>query len=125
MSPAACGRTVGSTRRWTAGGAVGTLVKGARRVVRGGTGVTRGPAGRDGVTWYGARCTGRTSPGASGWGAGSSSATGRVRTGSSRPATGAAEVVRTSLTSPPGAPGRTAWDRVPVKEGFCQVLNRR
>ncbi|MFE7838302.1 hypothetical protein ACFU53_20260 [Streptomyces sp. NPDC057474] len=32
--------------------------------------------------------------------------------------------MRTSLTSPPGAPGRTAWDKVPVKDGFCQVLNR-
>ncbi|QQM42345.1 hypothetical protein [Streptomyces liliifuscus] len=28
------------------------------------------------------------------------------------------------LTSPPGAPSRTAWDKVPVKEGFCQVLSR-
>ncbi|WP_327727736.1 hypothetical protein OG250_12355 [Streptomyces sp. NBC_00487] len=55
---------------------------------------------------------------------GSSFATGSVREGSSSPATGAADVVRTSLTSPPGAPGRTAWDKVPVKDGFCQVLNR-
>ncbi|MFF9034888.1 hypothetical protein ACF090_05380 [Streptomyces sp. NPDC014892] len=55
---------------------------------------------------------------------GSSVATGRVREGSSRPATGTADVVRTFLTRPPGAPGSTAWDRVPVKDGFCQVLNR-
>ncbi|WP_216591808.1 hypothetical protein [Streptomyces brasiliscabiei] len=32
--------------------------------------------------------------------------------------------MRTSLTSPPGAPGRTAWDSVPAKDGFCQVVNR-
>ncbi|WP_159056177.1 hypothetical protein [Streptomyces scabiei] len=118
------GRAVGSVRRWTAGGAAATLVSGAGREARGGTGVTRGPAGRDGVTWYGARCTGRASPGASARGAGSSLATGRVREGSSSPATGVAEVVSTFLTSPPGAPGSTAWVRVPVKEGFCQVLSR-
>lgn len=117
------GRAAGRVRRWTAGSAA--LVNGAGREVRGGgTGVTRGPAGRDGVTSYGARCTGRASPGASARGTGSSLATGRVREGSSRPATGVAEVVSTFLTSPPGAPGSTAWVRVPVKEGFCQVLNR-
>ncbi|MEI5526701.1 hypothetical protein WB401_37725 [Streptomyces brasiliscabiei] len=32
--------------------------------------------------------------------------------------------MRTSLTSPPGAPGRTAWDSVPAKDGFCHVVNR-
>ncbi|MCC9709778.1 hypothetical protein E4N62_33690 [Streptomyces sp. MNU76] len=94
--------------------------------------MTRGPVGRDGVTWYGARSTGRGSPDVdvgeepadADEVSGSSPATGRVRDGSSRPATGVADVVSTFLTSPPGAPGRTAWDRVPVKDGFCQVLSR-
>ncbi|MDT0573849.1 hypothetical protein RM704_41490 [Streptomyces sp. DSM 3412] len=133
--PEACGRAVGSVRRWTAGEA-GALVNGAGRVAWGGAGVTRGPVGRVGVTRYGARCTGRGSTDAEvevggdgdvdaeAGASGSALATGRVREGSSRPATGAADVVRTFLTSPPGAPGRTAWDRVPVKDGFCQVLNR-
>ncbi|MER6161208.1 hypothetical protein ABT147_37730 [Streptomyces sp. NPDC001868] len=107
-----------------AGGAAGDLVSGVGRVVRGGTGVTRGPVGRDGVTWYGARWTGRGAAGAPAGASGSSVATGRVREGSSSPPTGVADVVRTSLISPPGAPGRTAWDKVPVKDGFCQVLNR-
>ncbi|WNZ08551.1 hypothetical protein [Streptomyces sp. 11x1] len=122
----AVGSAAGSVRRWTAG-AAGALVSGVGRVARGRAGVTRGPVGRDGVTWYGARSTGRVSPDADADAdevSGSSPATGRVRDGSSRPATGVADVVRTFLTSPPGAPGRTAWDRVPVKDGFCQVLSR-
>ncbi|WP_328692949.1 hypothetical protein OHA74_32420 [Streptomyces phaeochromogenes] len=119
-------RATGSARRCTAGVA-GALVSGFGRWARGGTGVTRGPAGRDAVTGRGARCTGtgavsaRTSPGASG----SSDRTGRrVCEGGSSPETGLADVVSAFLTSPPGAASRTAWDRVPVKEGFCQVLSR-
>lgn len=119
-------RATGSARRCTAGVA-GALVSGFGRWARGGTGVTRGPAGRDAVTGRGARCTGtgaaasRTSPGA----AGSSDRTGRsVCEGGSSPETGLADVVSAFLTSPPGAASRTAWDRVPVKEGFCQVLSR-
>ncbi|WP_200305508.1 hypothetical protein [Streptomyces adelaidensis] len=123
LVPELCGSADGSVRRCTAG-AVGTLVNGVGRVTRGGTGVTRGPVGRDPVTRYGARCTGGASPCASAGASGSSYATGKVRAGSSRPETGVADVVRASLTSPPGAPGRTAWDRVPVKDGFCQVDNR-
>lgn len=135
--PEGCGRDAGRVRRWTAGGAE-ALVNGAGRVAWGRAGVTRGPVGRDGVTWYGARCPGPGPGSADGDGdadgdegmegaagaSGSSYATGSLRDGSSRPATGAADVVSTFLTSPPGAPGRTAWDRVPVKDGFCQVLNR-
>ncbi|MEU9899544.1 hypothetical protein ACIBCS_11225 [Streptomyces phaeochromogenes] len=119
-------RAAGSARRCTAGVA-GALVSGFGRWARGGTGVTRGPAGRDAVTGRGARCTGtgaaasRTSPGASG----SSDRTGRsVCEGGSSPEAGLADVVSAFLTSPPGAASRTAWDRVPVKEGFCQVLSR-
>ncbi|WP_216373025.1 hypothetical protein [Streptomyces tailanensis] len=123
LTAEACGRAVGSVRRCTAG-AAGILVSEAGRGARGGTGVTRGPVGREPVTWYGARCTGSASPWTSAGVSNSSRATGRVREGSSRPETGVADVVRTSLTSPPGAPGRTAWDRVPVKDGFCQVANR-
>ncbi|BCL29574.1 hypothetical protein GCM10017557_44330 [Streptomyces aurantiacus] len=52
-------------------------------------------------------------------------ATGRTREGASSPATGRpADDVSAFLISPPGAPSRTAWDRVPMKEGFCQVLSR-
>jgi hypothetical protein len=120
----ACGLAVGSVRRCTAG-AAGALVRGAGRGARGGTGVSRGPVGREPVTWYGARWTGSASPCMPAAGVSKSSlATGRVRAGSSRPETGVVDVVRTSLTSPPGAPGSTAWDRVPVKDGFCQVANR-
>jgi hypothetical protein len=122
--PVACRRAAGRARRCTAGVA-GALVNGFGRWDRGGTGVTRGPAGRDAVTGRGARWTGtassRTSPGASG----SSDLTGsRVCEGGSSPGTGLADVVSAFLTSPPGAPSRTAWDKVPVKEGFCQVLSR-
>lgn len=132
--PPASRRATGRARRCTAGVA-GALVSGFGRWARGATGVTRGPAGRDAVTGRGARCTGtgtgtgtgagaassRTSPGASD----SSDRTGRsVCEGGSSPETGLADVVSAFLTSPPGAPSRTAWDRVPVKEGFCQVLSR-
>ncbi|MDQ1028093.1 hypothetical protein QF035_005675 [Streptomyces umbrinus] len=129
LTPSVVSRcATGSARRCTAGVA-GALVSGFGRWARGGTGVTRGPAGRDAVTGRGARCTGtgtgaassRTSPGASG----SSDRTGsRVCEGGSSPETGLADVVSAFLTSPPGAASRTAWDRVPVKEGFCQVLSR-
>ena len=127
-APGASRRATGSARRCTAGVA-DALVSEFGRWVRGGTGVTRGPAGRDAVTGRGARCTGtgtgaassRTPPGVSG----SSDRTGRsVCEGGSSPETGLADVVSAFLTSPPGAPSRTAWDRVPVKEGFCQVLSR-
>ncbi|MGX1915042.1 hypothetical protein ACWIID_40400 [Streptomyces phaeochromogenes] len=126
--PPASRRATGRARRCTAGVA-GALVSGFGRWARGGTGVTRGPVGRDAVTGRGARCTGTgvgaassgTTPGASG----SSDRTGRrVCEGGSSPETGLADVVSAFLTSPPGAPSRTAWDRVPVKEGFCQVLSR-
>ena len=119
--PPASRRATGRARRCTAGVA-GALVSGFGRWARGGTGVTRGPAGRDAVTGRCARCTGTgSSPGASG----SSDRTGRsVCDDGSSPETGLADVVSAFLTSPPGAPSRTAWDRVPLKEGFCQVLSR-
>ncbi|MFF9663962.1 hypothetical protein [Streptomyces althioticus] len=43
--------------------------------------------------------------------------------GSSSPPDGRADAVRTPSTSPPGAPSRTAWESVPAKVGFCQVLS--
>ncbi|MEV6595155.1 hypothetical protein [Streptomyces acidicola] len=104
----------------------GALVDEFGRCGRAGTGVTRGPAGRDAVTGPGARCTGAVSPCTWSGASGSQPLTGgRVRKGGSSPETGPADVVSASLTSPPGAPSRTAWDRSPpVKEGFCQVLSR-
>ncbi|WP_409087159.1 hypothetical protein [Streptomyces brasiliscabiei] len=55
-APVLRGRDAGSVRRWTAGDAAGALVRGVGRWgERGGTGVTRGPVGRDGATWWGAR----------------------------------------------------------------------
>ncbi|WP_328495461.1 hypothetical protein OHS59_23990 [Streptomyces sp. NBC_00414] len=119
-------RATGRARRCTAGVA-GALVSGVCRWGLGGTGVTRGPVGRDAVTGRAARCTGIASPGA--WAGAvvsgaSAVATGRTREGGSSPGTGPADVVSAFLISPPGAPSRTAWDRVPVREGFCQVLSR-
>ncbi|MFI1959920.1 hypothetical protein [Streptomyces althioticus] len=43
--------------------------------------------------------------------------------GSSSPSDGRADALRTPSTNPPGAPSRTAWESVPVKAGFCQVLS--
>ncbi|WP_221348525.1 hypothetical protein [Streptomyces beigongshangae] len=100
------------------------LVSGFRRWgAGGGTAVTRGPVGRD------ARCTGRAcgaSPDAvpGTVSAESADATGSTRAGGSSPGTGPADVVSAFLISPPGAPSSTAWDRVPVRDGFCQVLSR-
>ncbi|MFH8465298.1 hypothetical protein [Streptomyces sp. NPDC017991] len=115
----------GRARRCTAGVA-GALVSGLCRWGLGGTAVTRGPVGRDAVTGRDARCTGGASPTAGDGAAPGTSgpATGRTRDGGSSPATGPADVVSAFLISPPGAPSRTAWDRVPVREGFCQVLSR-
>ncbi|MEU6029326.1 hypothetical protein ABZ825_20325 [Streptomyces tauricus] len=127
------GRGAGGAGRWATGrdrrctaGVAGALVSGLCRWGLGGTAVTRGPVGRDAVTGRDARCTGGVSPCAwAGAGSdGSGPATGRTREGGSSPETGPADVVSAFLISPPGAPSRTAWDRVPVREGFCQVLSR-
>ncbi|WP_404190226.1 hypothetical protein [Streptomyces tauricus] len=127
------GRGAGGAGRWATGrdrrctaGVAGALVSGLCRWGLGGTAVTRGPVGRDAVTGRDARCTGGVSPCAwAGAGSdGSGPATGRTREGGSSPETGPADVVSAFLISPPGAPSRTAWDRAPVREGFCQVLSR-
>ncbi len=127
------GRGAGGAGRWATGrarrctaGVAGALVSGLCRWGLGGTAVTRGPVGRDAVTGRDARCTGGVSPCAwAGAGSdGSGPATGRTREGGSSPETGPADVVSAFLISPPGAPSRTAWDRVPVREGFCHVLSR-
>ncbi|WP_155589745.1 hypothetical protein [Streptomyces cavernae] len=127
MPMASSRRATGRARRCPAGGADALVNESDRdgRCCRGGTGVTRGPAGRDAVTGRGARCTGAVSSRTSSAAPGRSARTGgRVCEGGSSPETGLADVVSASLTRPPGAPSRTAWDRVPVKEGFCQVLSR-
>ncbi len=116
-------RVAGRVRRCTAG-AAGALVSGFGREGLGGAAVTRGPFGRDAVTGRDARCTGGDVSPTAGAGSASGPATGRTRDGGSSPATGAADVVSAFRISPPGAPSRTAWDRVPVSEGFCQVLSR-
>ncbi|WP_048821552.1 hypothetical protein [Streptomyces ipomoeae] len=125
-TPEACRRAAGSVRRCTAG-VVGPLVSGVGRwgVGDGGTGVTRGPVGRVARIGCGARCIGSSAVADALTGSGGSSfATGRVSEGGSSPGTGLPGVVTTSLTSPAGASRRTAWDNVPVKDGFCQVVNR-
>ncbi|MFD6288829.1 hypothetical protein [Streptomyces sp. NPDC060205] len=115
----------GRVRRCTAGVA-DALVSGLCRWGLGGAAVTRGPVGRDAETGRDARCTGVASATAGDGAASGTSgpATGRTREGGSSPETGAADVVSAFLISPPGAASRTAWDRVPVREGFCQVLSR-
>ncbi|MGW7044677.1 hypothetical protein ACWGDT_18585 [Streptomyces avermitilis] len=116
------GGTTGSARRRT-GGVADDLVSGTGRVAGSGAGVTRGPVGPVAMTGELMRCTGRVpapSPGSSSPG----DATGSERDGSSSPEAGRAVGASTPLTSPPGAPSRTACDSVPVKEGFCQVVSR-
>ncbi|MFE7069716.1 hypothetical protein ACFU96_06485 [Streptomyces sp. NPDC057620] len=126
-------RVAGAAGRWATGrarrctaGVAGALVSWLCRWGLGGAGVTRGPVGRDAVTGRDARCTGVAAP-VAGDGASSGTsgpATGRTREGGSSPETGPADVVSAFLISPPGAASRTAWDRVPVRDGFCQVLSR-
>ncbi len=106
----------GSARRWTAGaaGAVVSVVGRAVRTAVGGMGRTRGPTGRSAV---GATDAGPASAAAS------CRATGRDSEGAQRPGDGSPDVATAPRTNPPGAPSRTAWDSVPAKEGFCQVVS--
>ncbi|MET7849611.1 hypothetical protein ABZT48_15470 [Streptomyces avermitilis] len=116
------GGTTGSVRRCT-GGVADDLVSATGRVAEGGAGVTRGPVGPVAVTGKLMRCTG-SGPAPSPASPSPGDATGRERDGSSSPGAGRAVGASMPLTRPPGAPSRTAWDSVPVKEGFCQVVSR-
>ncbi|GDY67927.1 hypothetical protein SM007_37440 [Streptomyces avermitilis] len=116
------GGTTGSARRCT-GGVADDLVSGTGRVAGGGAGATRGPVGPLTVTGVLMRRTG-SGPAPSADSSSPGDATGRERDGSSSPEAGRAVGASTPLTSPPGAPSRTACDSVPVKEGFCQVVSR-
>ncbi|WP_393100906.1 hypothetical protein [Streptomyces sp. LN325] len=117
------GVTTGSARRCTAGpaGALVSPIGAGGRVAAGGTAVTLGPVGPVAATGRLA-CRADGAPVRSAVSAGV--ATGKESEGSSRPEAGGAGVASTPRTKPPGAPSSTAWESVPVKDGFCQVVSR-
>ncbi|WP_329525070.1 hypothetical protein [Streptomyces sp. NBC_01462] len=117
------GVTTGSARRCTAGpaGALVSPVGAGGRVAAGGTAATLGPVGPVATTGRLA-CRADGAPVRSADSAGV--ATGKESEGSSRPEAGSAGVASTPRTRPPGAPSSTAWESVPVKDGFCQVVSR-
>ncbi|MGW3635331.1 hypothetical protein ACWD7F_35215, partial [Streptomyces sp. NPDC005122] len=117
------GVTAGSARRCTAGpaGALVSPVGAVGRVAVGGTAVTLGPVGPVAATGR-LVCRADGAPVRPAVSAGF--ATGKESEGSSRPEAGSAGVASTPRTRPPGAPSSTAWESVPVKDGFCQVVSR-